>query len=120
MLNAFTLILCCQLAGEFIVLGLGLPIPGPVAGMALLFGGLVVRGHIPDAIAAAGDGLLGSLSLMFVPAGVGVMLHAPLMLRDGPAITVALVVSTLAAIAATALVMQLLSRAADTKAPPSP
>ncbi len=115
MLNAFMLILCCQLAGEAIVSGLGLPVPGPVAGMALLFLGLVIRGQIPAGIAAMGDSLLGNLSLMFVPAGVGVMLHAPLMLRDWPAITLSLVGSTLATIAVTGLLMQRLSRSADQK-----
>ena len=79
MINALIALLCCQLAGEALVLAAGLPIPGPVAGMALLFAGLVVKGGIPANIAALGDGLLGNLSLMFVPAGVGVMLHAPLM-----------------------------------------
>ena len=42
MLNAFTIILCCQLAGEMLVLWTGLPVPGPVAGMAMLFVGLMI------------------------------------------------------------------------------
>ena len=110
MLNAFTVILCCQLAGEMLVLWTGLPVPGPVAGMAMLFVGLMIRGAIPENIAFVGDGLLGNLSLMFVPAGVGVMLHAPLMAKDWVAISVALVASTLATIAVTALVMRRLGR----------
>lgn len=48
MLNAFTLIPCCQLAGELIVTASGLPVPGPACGMALMFAGLVVRGGMPD------------------------------------------------------------------------
>jgi holin-like protein len=106
MLNALTLILCCQLVGELTVVALGLPVPGPVAGMALLFTGLLIRGSIPDNVAQVGDGLLTNLSLLFVPAGVGVMLHAPLMANEWLAISVALVVSTLATIAVTALVMR--------------
>jgi holin-like protein len=106
MLNALTLILCCQLVGELTVVALGLPVPGPVAGMALLFTGLLTRGSIPDNVAQVGDGLLTNLSLLFVPAGVGVMLHAPLMANEWLAISVALVVSTLATIAVTALVMR--------------
>jgi holin-like protein len=109
-LHALTLILCCQLAGEMAVLALGLPIPGPVAGMALLFAGLLVSGRVPPDIAQVGDGLLGNLSLMFVPAGVGVMLHAPLMASEWLAISVSLVASTLATIAVTALVMRRLGR----------
>jgi holin-like protein len=111
MLNAMTIILCCQLAGEMLVLWTGLPVPGPVAGMAMLFSGLVLRGAIPAAIADVGDGLLGNLSLMFVPAGVGVMLHAPLMAKDWLAISVSLVASTLLTIAVTALLMRRLGKA---------
>lgn len=40
LLAGFTVILYCQFAGERIVIGLGLPIPGPIAGMAILFGRL--------------------------------------------------------------------------------
>ena len=109
MLNAFTIILCCQLAGEMLVLWTGLPVPGPVAGMALLFVGLMIRGAIPDNIAFVGDGLLGNLSLMFVPAGVGVMLHVQLLGRDWLPLTAALVISTILTIAVTALVMRWLS-----------
>lgn len=110
MLDALTLILCCQLAGELLVALIKLPVPGPVAGMAILFIGFLVRGGIPADVAAAGDGLLTSLSLLFVPAGVGVMLHAPLLSRDWLAISVGLVGSTLVTIAVTALLMQALNR----------
>jgi holin-like protein len=105
MLAYLTLLLICQLVGEAIVLAVGLPVPGAVAGMALLFAGLMVRGALPEELATASDALVGHLSLLFVPAGVGVMLHADLLRRDGAAILVALVVSTLLAIAVTALVM---------------
>ena len=37
MLTYFTVILGCQLIGELVVTGTGLPVPGPVVGMALLF-----------------------------------------------------------------------------------
>lgn len=112
MLGALTLLFACQLAGEAVVAGLGLPVPGPVAGMLLLLIGLLLRGGIPPDLAMVGDGFLSNLSLLFVPAGVGVMLHAGVLGRDGAALTVALVVSTIASIAATGLVMARLSRRA--------
>ena len=110
MLNYFTLILCCQLAGELIVAATDLPVPGPVAGMLLLFAGLWVKGGIPAELAQAADALLGNLSLLFVPAGVGVMLHVNLFRNDWLPISVALVVSTLLTIAVTAYVMTRLNR----------
>lgn len=112
MLNALTLILCCQLAGELLVTAIGLPVPGPVCGMALLFGGLVVRGGIPEEIGTLADTLLGNLSLLFIPAGVGVMLHLGLLKAEIVPISVAIVGSTLITIAVTALLMQWFARRA--------
>ena len=112
MLGYLTLIFACQLAGELLVAALGLPIPGPVAGMLILLAGLLVRGAVPDELGAVGDFLLGNFSLLFVPAGVGVMLHTGLLGREWLPLAVALVVSTSLTIAVTALVMRRLSRGA--------
>ncbi len=105
MLFYLTLIFCCQLAGELFVTVLGLPFPGPVAGMVLLFAGLWLRGGLPDDLAATADALLANLSLLFVPAGVGVMLHARLIGSDWLPISLSLVVSTALTIAVTAATM---------------
>jgi len=110
MLFFLTLILTCQLAGEIFVAATGLPVPGPVCGMVLLFSGLLIRGGLHEGLAQVADALLRNMSLLFVPAGVGVMLHARLIGRDWLPITVALVVSTLLTIAVTAAVMSRLSR----------
>ena len=110
MLNALTLIFCCQLAGESLARVAALPIPGPVCGMALLFAGLLLRGGLPDDLAKVGDALLGNLSLLFVPAGVGVMLHLRLIEAEILPISVALIASTLITVAVTATLMQWLNR----------
>ena len=112
MLPALTLILSCQLAGELITRFLGLPVPGPVAGMVLLFALLAIRGSVPEDIGKVADSLLKHLALLFVPAGVGVMAHMGLLGQDWLPISVALVGSTLATIAVTALVMNRLARPA--------
>jgi putative effector of murein hydrolase LrgA (UPF0299 family) len=114
MLAYLTLIFCCQLAGELAVTALGLPVPGPVVGMALLFVGLLIRGAIPKDLATVGDALISNLSLLFVPAGVGVMLHAGLLGRDWAPISAALVISAVLTIVVTARLMVWLSpRAAE-------
>ena len=110
MLNYLTLIFACQLVGEFFVVWAGISIPGPVIGMVLLLIFLIWRGAVPDELATVGEGLLRHLSLLFVPAGVGVMLHFGLLEEDAPAVGVALVASTVLTITVTALVMQFLSR----------
>ena len=110
MLEYLTLILACQLLGEFAVSTAGVPFPGPVAGMVLLFAFLVVRGGIPDDLGKVSGALLNHLSLLFVPAGVGVMAHFELLGTDAWPLSAALVASTLLTIAITALAMRLLNR----------
>jgi len=110
MLNYLTLILGCQLAGELATKALQISVPGPVIGMVLLFCFLLARGSIPANLARTADGLLGHLSLLFVPAGVGVMLHFRLLGDDWVPIGVALVVSTVLTIAVTGLMMTWLGR----------
>ena len=112
MLDSLALLFVCQLAGELIVAATGLPLPGPVCGMALLFAGLLVRRRLPEELGRVSDGLLSNLSLLFVPAGVGVMLHGGLIARDWLPISVALVASTAITIAVSALVMVWLNRRA--------
>jgi len=115
MLSALTLILTCQLAGELITRFLGLPVPGPVAGMVILFTLLAIKGSVPQDVGAVADSLLKNLALLFVPAGVGVMAHLGLLGQDWLPISVALIGSTLMTIAVTALVMSRLARASATE-----
>ena len=104
-LSFLTLILALQLAGEVLHLALGIPVPGPVIGMGLLFTGLLVKGAVPRALETTAFGILENLSLLFVPAGVGVMLYLPLLADEWPSVVTALLGSTVAAIAVTGLVM---------------
>lgn len=105
-----TWLLVFQSLGEAVARLAGLPVPGPVIGMALLFAVLVWRGRIPESLATAADGLARHLSLLFVPAGVGVMLYARQLASEWLPIAVALVVSTGLAIAVTAKVFQWLTQ----------
>jgi putative effector of murein hydrolase LrgA (UPF0299 family) len=109
MLESLAVLLLCQLAGELVVATLGWPLPGPVVGMALLFLGLLVKGDVPAPLAETTNGLLAHLSLLFVPAGVGVMTHLTLLGRQWLPLSVSLGVSTLLTIAVTGWLMQRLS-----------
>ncbi len=113
MLGTLTLLLLCQLAGELAARLLHLPIPGPVLGMLLLFAGLLLRGGVPAAIQDTAGGLLRHLSLLFVPAGVGVMVHVTRLETEALPIIVALFGSTLFGIAVTAKVMAFLLSRSD-------
>lgn len=110
MLEALTLILLCQLIGEVTVLVTGLPVPGPVLGMLLLLGGLFLRGGVPESVGRTAETLLAHLSLLFVPAGVGVLVHWERMRGQWAAIVAALVLGTLITLAVTALTMAAVAR----------
>ena len=110
MLKAITLLLLFQLAVEAISLLLKLPIPGPVIGMALLFAVLALRGGPGIELRETAQQLLQHLSLLFVPAGVGVMLHWQRMADEWLPIVVSLVASTFVTIAVTAWVLRALIR----------
>ena len=106
MLNTLTLLLLFQLAGEAIVLYFALPVPGPVVGMGLLFAALAWRGGAPEGLRGTAQNLLQHLSLLFVPAGVGVMLHWQRLADEWLPLVIALLASTFVTIAVTALVLR--------------
>lgn len=116
MIHYLALLLSCQLVGEVLSLTLGLPIPGPVIGMLLLFIGLLIKRGVPQGLSRVAEGLLEHLSLLFVPAGVGVMLHASLLAEQWAALTVALVISTALTLVVSAWVMRWLVRNNDNQA----
>lgn len=109
-LHALALLLAFQLIGEAIVFALGLPIPGPVFGMVLLLGAVAAVRDLLARLKPTTGTLLMHLSLLFVPAGVGVMVHGARLAAEGVAIVVAIVVSTVLALAATALTVKALLR----------
>jgi holin-like protein len=112
-IGALATLLTCQLAGEVLGRALHLPVPGPVIGMVLLFVALLARGQpAPPALEATADGLLGSLGLLFVPAGVGVVLYLPLLAQEWAPLSLAVLVGTLSAIAFTGRLAQWLLRRA--------
>ncbi len=127
MIGGLTILLLFQLAGEFIATCFALPIPGPVIGMGLLFAALLVRGKLtrppdeasvnraPSDLERAAQALLDHLSLLFVPAGCGIVSYYALIQQEWLPITVSLIGSTVIAIAVTALVMQVLLRRRSTR-----
>ena len=110
MLQTFAILLVFQSVGEVISYALHLPVPGPVLGMIMLFGWLVFDDRLLPIIQGTTSELLKHLSLLFVPAGVGIMVHANRIEGEWMPILIALVVSTWLAIATTAVVTRMLMR----------
>lgn len=110
MLAAFTFLLVFQLLGEAIAHVLALPVPGPVIGMVLLFGFLALRRGPGRDLQDTSQTLLQHLSLLFVPAGTGVMVHLHRLQDEWLAIALSLLISTAITLAVTALLLQALTR----------
>lgn len=111
MLLTFTILLVCQCLGEGIAYAFQLPVPGPVIGMLILFCALVLRPALLDKVQSTGDALLQHLSLLFVPAGVGIFVAAATLRGQWLAIIGAVFASTMLTLAITALVMRVATRA---------
>lgn len=107
MLGAFALLLVCQLTGELLSRTLGLPVPGPVSGLVILAIALPVwQARHPHLHAARPlfdltDTLLGTLGLLFVPAGVGVIGQLSLLGENALALVGVLALSTIITMLAT-------------------
>ena len=119
MIASLSLILLCQLAGEVFVRGLALPMLGPVIGLMLLLVLLVARDRFAvlargplqgDGVESASRGLLANLSLLFVPAGVGVVQKLDLVAEHGIAFLGVLAVSVLVTLLVTVATFLLASR----------
>ncbi|WP_456403914.1 CidA/LrgA family protein [Thiolapillus sp.] len=109
-LNGMTWLLIYQLIGEIGVHLLQWRVPGPVLGMVLLFLTLLVRRGVARSIDTASHALLSHLSLLFVPAGVGMMVYFERLQQEWLPIAAALILGTLITMLMSALVMQLSTR----------
>ncbi len=100
MIRVVLILLAFQLAGETVSRGLSLAVPGPVLGLAGLFTAFLIVPRLAGYMQETVQGLLAHLSLLFVPAGVGVVAHLDVIAAHGIGLIVALVGSTVLAILA--------------------
>jgi putative effector of murein hydrolase LrgA (UPF0299 family) len=130
MIASLALILLAQLVGEALARGFGLPVPGPVIGMGLMVGFLFLRdarrSPLPrllpapltdGTLEAMAKGLLVNLSLLFVPAGVGVVGRLDLIRTQGLKLAVILLVSTAVSLLTTVLVFRGVMRLVEGRGP---
>ncbi|MDF2601172.1 MAG: regulation and Cell signaling, partial [Methylobacterium brachiatum] len=126
---SLALILLAQLLGEILARGAGVPVPGPVIGMGLMFGFLLLRDSrlglpriLPKPLTdgtleTTARGLLMNLSLMFVPAGVGVIGRLDLLRAQGLKLAIVLVVSTALSLLVTVLVFRAVASRVERRRP---
>ncbi|MFZ1681228.1 MAG: CidA/LrgA family protein [Rhizobiaceae bacterium] len=103
--GAVAVLLAFQLAGESVAIVIaqalpGVAFPGPVIGMAFFLAFLFVRRGPSASADAVSAGILRHLSLLFVPAAVGIVRHGAVLAESGVALALALVLSTVATLLA--------------------
>jgi holin-like protein len=115
--TSFLILVGCQLIGEVLRRALHLPLPGPVIGMLLLATALAISGNdrvgdVADAsqLARTANALIGNMGLLFVPAGVGVIVEFGVLRQNWLPILVGLFLSTVLGLVVTGLVMHHASR----------
>ena len=108
MLKALLIFLGFLCLGESVTLALHLPVAGPVIGMILLLAALILIPGLQAIVEDTASTLVSHFSLLLVPVGVGISVFADKLRPEMAAICVALIVSTLLAVAVTALVTQAL------------
>ena len=100
MIEGLFFIFLFQLAGTALTALFGLPVPGPVIGMALLLIWLALRFKTPMSLDNLCDFFLRYLPLLFVPAAVGVLNYKDIIIASGLSLFIILIFSTLAALLA--------------------
>lgn len=114
MLNSIFLIFFFQLVGEFIQKFLELSIPGPVIGLFLLLIMLLLSKknyykipvNFQVNLINSAENLLNYLPLLFIPVGVGVVMHLSLLEDNLVPVMLVIIIGTLLTLAVTAFVME--------------
>ena len=112
MVPAFLVLLACELAGDVLHQMLGLPVPGPVIGMAILAGvltfnktGAASKSSVTDSLERTAETLIHHMGLLFVPAGVGLIAEVEVLRSEWLPIAAGLIGSTVLSLTVTGLVM---------------
>ena len=113
MLNSIFVILFFQLVGEFIQKFLELSVPGPVIGLFLLLIILLMSKknyykipiNFQINLINSAENLLNYLPLLFIPVGVGVVMHLYLLEDNLVPVMLVIIIGTLLTLAVTAFVM---------------
>ena len=106
LLRGLSWLVLCQLLGTALNVLLIPILPGPIIGMLLLFGFLLLRGEVGEPLHLASTSLLKYLPLLLVPPAVGVMVYAKDIAADFWAIVGALVLSLVIALGFAGVLMQ--------------
>ena len=110
LLQGFALLLFLQWISAEIIAFLGIPFPPPLLGMliltALLCTGVIKENYIEDICTA----LIDKMALLFLPAGVSMILYLDVIKAELLPISLTVILSSVIILCSTALVLEMLLR----------
>lgn len=110
LLQGFALLLFLQWISTEIIAFLGIPFPPPLLGMliltALLCTGVIKENYIED----IGTALIDKMALLFLPAGVSMILYLDVIKAELLPISLTVILSSVIILCSTALVLEMLLR----------
>lgn len=113
MLNSIFIILLFQLIGDFIQKFFELSIPGPVIGLIFLLSVMLIIKKInkqdtgfETKLVNSAENLLTYLPLLFIPVGVGVVMHLSLLEENLVSVILIIIIGTLLTLALTGFVFE--------------
>lgn len=122
MLNSIFTIFLFQLVGEFIQKFLEISIPGPVIGLILLLTVLLIKNkhfnastNFQNDLIRSCESLLNYLPLLFIPVGVGVVMHLTLLEDNLISVITIIILGTLLTLAITGFIMEKLLKEDEQK-----
>ena len=121
MLQSIFAIFLFQLVGEMVQKYFALTVPGPVIGLVLLLLAMLVSDRIGNSpvallkqnLTVTAETLLGHLPLLFVPIGVGVVMHISLLEDQLAAVLGVVFIGTVLTVGFSALLMEKLQGSGD-------
>ena len=121
MLKGIFIIFFFQLIGEVVQQYFVLLIPGPVVGLILLLMTLIctqgltspVIGTLTKSIFQSTDGILRYLSLLFIPIGVGVIMHLQYLENNILSVMAIILIGTVTSLGLTAVLFERLTKNND-------
>ena len=108
MLSGIVTLLLFTVMGNIISESLNLPVPGAVSGLILLMAFLQIRGETSEALEKVSQFCIRYLSVLFIPASVGIFFMTDLLAAQWLPISIALFIATPVSLLLTALFMQFL------------
>ncbi|MDD2458068.1 MAG: CidA/LrgA family protein [Eubacteriales bacterium] len=109
-LRQLALLLLFVFLGDFLNRGLGVPLPGNILGLILLLGALLTGLVKLDHVEGVAQFLLSHMTVLFVPAGVGLLAILGVIQGNWLILVLIALVTTILVLALTGLIVQKLRR----------